>query len=304
MNQKEILKNELVEIGALIKMLRKREKIKQTELFEGLCTKEVFERIETGKDFTNELLLERLFSRLHMQYRLLELTLSDDDFARKELRSKIELCVEKQQAERAEELLRQYAAMKKCGKLEEQYILWMRARMLENGKRQEAGEMYRQAFMMTGENVERRLLSVEELEMYHGYRRCLKPLAKAEQEDWLFWMENELFQRQIYPSSYFIIQREEAEKRYAASQWEAALEICRKCIEVLNSRNKSYFLTEFLFLQAKCRERLKAESKEETYEEFRMVYYTSIAFGEEIFAEKVAVYCEEELGWHITDVVK
>lgn len=304
MNQNTLVQNDLVEVGTLIRMLRKRKKIKQTELFHGLCTKEVFEHIESGKGFTDELLIERLLSRLHVQYHLLELTLSDEAFERKELRAAIELCVEKQDTEQAKQLLQAYERMNHNGNLELQYFLWVKARLLENDNRKEAGALYQKAFLLTGANVERRMLSSEEVEMYLGYRRCLEPLSEKEQTEILQWIEKELFQRQIYPKSYFLIQRDIAEKYYHAEQWQAAWDICEVCISVLNSKNKTCCLTEFLFLRARCREKLLAGDREEQQEEFRMVYYTCLAFGMVADAEKVLDYCREEPGWDIINAAQ
>ena len=44
LNQRDILKTESVEIGALISMLRKQKKIKQKDLFEGLFVGSGFDR--------------------------------------------------------------------------------------------------------------------------------------------------------------------------------------------------------------------------------------------------------------------
>ena len=304
MNQNTLVQKDLVEVGTLIRMLRKRKKIKQTELFHGLCTKEVFERIEKGKGFTNELLIERLFSRLHMQSKLLDLTLSDIDFERKELRAQIELCVEKNQVTLIEELLYRYEMLEKQGKLDKQYILWTRARVKEFFNYLEAGKLYKQAFLMTGENVKRGLLSEEELDMYLGYRRCLKPLTREEQNNLLCWIEEEFFKYQVFPRSYFITKLAEAENNYIAGRIELAAEICTKCIEILNNKNMTSCLVEFLFLMAKCRKSLLEKDENVIYESFREVFYTCLAFGEDAMAEKVAVYCKEEMGWHIIDVVK
>ena len=297
MNQNDMIKNDRVEIGALIRTLRKKKKIKQTELFQGLCTKEVFERIEKGRGFKDELLVERLLSRLHMQYRLLEVTLSDEDFVRKELRARIELYAEYKDIDNAKKFLQQYESSQMQGKLDRQYVLWMRARMLEMKNREEAGRMYQQAFLMTGEGVARRLLSGEELDMYLGYCRCSNTLTGKEQKELLFWMEKELLQRQIYPYGYFATQYAEAEKLFFEGAGEQALQICNQCIDLLNSKNKSSMFTEFLFLQAKCIAKLNGEKKQEYREAFYMVFYTCLGLGEESMAGKVVTYCKEEFGW-------
>lgn len=299
-----MIENDRVEIGALIRMLRKKKRIKKTELFEGLCSKEVFERIENGKGFTDELLVERLLSRLHIQYRLLEVTLSDEEFERKELRAKIELYVEHRKAEAAEKLLEQYESLNIQRELEQQYILWMRAKLLERANPKMAGEMYRQAFYMTGKGVVLRLLSMEELDMYLGYCRCSKPLSEKEQKELLSWMEKELLQRQIYSYGYFAMRLAKAKEFFLEDDAEHALQICTQCIEILNSKNKSSLFTEFLFLKAKCNAKLYRKNKEECRVDFYMVYYTCLGCGEENMAENVAVYCKEEFGWHITDAVK
>lgn len=304
MNRNEIIKSELVEVGALLHALRKKKKIKQTELFSGLCTKEVFERIEKGKGMPNELLVERLFSRLHFQYRLLERTLSDQDFFKKELRFSLERYMELEQWSEAEKLLQQYEQNIEKNVLERQYVFWKRGQMLESAQPEQAGKWYRDAFLLTMEEPEYKVLSEEELDMYLGYRRCLQPMQRQEMEEMLHWIEKVMFSGQIYPNCYFKTGYQLAETLFLEGKYEEAEKRCESCLCALNKGSKEFLMTELLFLKAKCAAKSDIKCKEDIFQEFMISYYVGKAIGEEKLAEIVEKYCEEELGWRIINAVK
>ncbi|MBP3595137.1 MAG: hypothetical protein J6J44_11450 [Lachnospiraceae bacterium] len=304
MSRNEIIKSELVEVGALLRALRKKKKIKQTELFSGLCTKEVFARIEKGKGMPNELLVERLFSRVHFQYRLLERTLSDQDFFRKELRFSLERCIELQQWDEAELLLLQYEQNVEMDVLERQYVFWKRGQLLESAQTEQAGKWYREAFLLTMEEPENKVISEEELDMYLGYRRCLQPMQRQEMEEMLQWIEKFMFSGQIYPNCYFKTGYQLAETLFFEGKYTEAEKRCESCLCALNKGSKEFLMTAFLFLKAKCAAKSDTKCKEEIYRDFLTSYYVGKAIGEEKLAETVEKYCEEELGWRIINAVK
>lgn len=304
MNRNEIIKSELVEVGALLRALRKKKKIKQTELFSGLCTKEVFERIEKGKGMPNELLVERLFSRLHFQYRLLERTLSDQDFFKKELRFSLERCMEQKQWDKAEILLQQYEQKVDKDILDKQYVFWKRGQLLESAQTDQAGKWYRDALLLTMEEPENKVISEEELDMYLGYRRCLQPMQRQEIEETLHWIEKVMFSGQIYPNCYFKTGYQLAETLFSEGKYKEAEKWCESCLCALNKGSKEFLLTAFLFLKAKCAAKSDTKSKEEIFQEFLICYYVGKAIGEQKLAGTVEKYCEEELGWRIINAVK
>lgn len=89
--QNDTIGLEGMEISELIRELRIEKKINQDALYGGLCKRKVYFQLENGDVIMDELLSERLFSRVHVQYRLLDIMLSDENFWQKECRYEINL---------------------------------------------------------------------------------------------------------------------------------------------------------------------------------------------------------------------
>ena len=82
---------EKMEISDLIREIRIEKKIKQNILYDGLCGQKKYFQLENGDAILDELLSEYLFSRLHVQYHLVDIMLNEDNFRQKECRYEINL---------------------------------------------------------------------------------------------------------------------------------------------------------------------------------------------------------------------
>ena len=123
------------EMCELIRNFRYEQGISQQELYQGLCSKKEYFQMENGNSEIDELLFEQLLSRLHVQYRLFDIMLDDDHFDRMECRHNIKLCLQKEQWEKAEQLLREYVSMAPNSNLHQQYVQAKRAElMFQNGQ--------------------------------------------------------------------------------------------------------------------------------------------------------------------------
>ena len=305
----ETLGLERMEVSELIRELRIEKGVCQEILYQGLCTRKKYFQLENGEVVMDELLSERLFSRLHVQYKLIDIMLDDDNFWQKECRHEISIQMQKMAWEKTEGLLKEYEDRAAKTELHTQYVLAKRAELGLKSGRDKCGPLFLEALELTMpvQELECRLqgngvISENELLWYFYYRICDKPFSMDEYAFFLERMEELLLYAQIYGEVYF-----EAAYCYACfltemEQYVVCRKICQKAILWLKRGVKNYHLPEFHFLDAMAGMKLKHESEEERklFQQCKMAYYVSMSFDEKNVAEKIKKQCKENYGWHIT----
>lgn len=306
----ETLGLEGMEVSELIRELRLEKKISQNVLYEGLCKRKVYFQLENGEVIMDELLSERLFSRLHVQYRLVDIMLNDDSFWQKECRNEINLQIRKRCWEKAEELLKEYEVKAPQTNLHKQYVLAKRAEILLGIGQKKAGELFREALELTMSvsELEKRMndsgvIAEDELWMYFCYRILEKSFSVEEYTIFLEQVEEWFLSVQIYAEVYFGAAYHCARALWEAERYVLCREICQKAISWLRRGVKKVHLSEFYFLDAMAGMKLKhaPEEEKELFQQCKMAYFVSLSFGENEISEKIKEQCEEEFGWHITD---
>lgn len=301
---------ENLEIGELIRELRIERKVKQNVLFDGLCARKTYFQLENGEVVMDELLSERLFSRLHVQYRLLDVMLNDNQFWQKECRHEIGVQICKRCWEKAESLLNEYEEWAPKEKLHMQYILGKRAEIFLKTGQGKTGEKFREALEVTMpvEEFEKRLngngvIAEEELWLYFCYRTCDNPFTEKEYTLFLERVEEWFLSAQIYAEVYFEASYQFVCELWSTEQYTLCREVCEKAITWLKRGVKSFHLAEFHALDAMAGMKLKHEPEEERnlFQQCKMAYYVGVSFGEKEMAEQIKVQCEEVFGWHITE---
>ena len=305
----EIASRENIELGKVIRELRKEAKIRQKDLYEGLCTKEVYMRLENGDGAAEELLEERVLSRLHVQYRLFDVIVSDEDFWRKECRFHIDRLIRIGAFEEARVKLDDYRRrVQKEQPLQRQYLLWKEAQILEQSEPEHAGLLYQEALELTMDvfTLELRLrttevISEEELSMYLGYRRCIAPFSIREYQQVIQKIEKNMLTEQIYHTCYFEAAFSYAQLLYEQEDYGSCIALCEKLLLQLSNDGKYFYLPPLHCLRAKAWMKLAGSQEEhaDIKKELRMEYYVALAFEEKAMAEEIAAFCEEEYGWHI-----
>ena len=305
----ETLGLEKIEISTLIRELRKEKNIKQQVLYEGLCGQKKYFQLENGDVVLDELLSEYLFSRLHVQYHLVDIMLNDDNFWQKECRYEINLLLRKKCWEQAEHLLKEYETRAPGENIHRQYVLARRAEICYQTKGKQSGKLFYEALKLTMSvpELEERLetsgvVAAEELWLYLRYRTCESPFSFEEYALFLERLEQWFLDAQIHVEAYF-----EAAYQYALEAWKEewyaqCRTVCERAIYWMKRGRKDFHLAEFYFMDAVAGMKLKhrEEEEKELYQQCQMAYYLSESFGERKVAEKIATYCEEEFGWHIT----
>lgn len=305
----ETLGLEKMEISDLIRELRIEKKVRQEELYAGLCGQKKFFQLENGDVVMDELLSEYLFSRLQVQYHLVEVLLDHKEFEQKELRYEIDLQIRKGCRSEAEQLLAEYEAKAPKARIHKQYVRARRAEIYFQTGAEDSGKLFLEALELTmsPEELENRLhlsgiIAAEELWLYFRYRSCEKPFSPEEYAMFLERVEAWFLMAQIHVPVYF-----EAAYQYALEMWRAeryvlCREVCKKAIAWIKQGRKGLHLAEFYFLDAIAGMKLRhvGEEEKEFCGQCKMAYYISESFGEREVAEKIATYCKEKFGWHIT----
>lgn len=296
----------------LIREFRYEQGVSQQELYQGLCGKKEYFQLESGDSEIDELLFERLLSRLHVQSRLFDIMLDDDQFDRMECRHKIKLCLQKEQWEQAEKRLEEYEEMMPNNNLHRQYVLGKRAELLlQTGKG--FGQKFKDALELTMpvKELEKRLqgsgvISQDELWMYFRYRSCEKEFTVDEYRIFIETIERYFLEHQIYPEVYFEAAYQLALKLHGMQKYVQCREVCGKTMKELKQGKKFFCLPQVVFLDAVTGMRLRhdAEQERELFQQCKQAYYISLSFRKSKMAKKMLTYCEEEFGWHIIEQVR
>lgn len=308
------MKNETIglqgmELSEVIRELRIEQKVAQAELYVGLCSKKAYLHLESGAGVLDELLSERLMSRLHIQYKLFEIMLGDEDFWQKECRRRINRLMQQKKWEEAGLLLEEYKERALVNELHKQYVRSRQAQLLKNTDRDKAGELFREALelTMTIPELEKRrkgsgVVSEEEMWMYLEYRDCRQPLSMEEYPVLLKEMERMFLENQIYAECYFETAFQYARKLLEQEFYVQCYNVCEKTIQILKDNIKRFHLAEFYFMEAAAKMRLRHtnEEEQELFQQCKMAYYVSLSFLDEETAKKIERYSREEYGWHIT----
>jgi len=304
----ETLGLEGMEISELIREMRIERGVRQEVLYQGLCERKVYFKLENGEVIMDELLAEKLFSRLHVQHRLIDIMLSDNDFWQKECRYEIDLEIKKQNWEKAEELLDEYEERTKEMLLHRQYVMEKRAEIFYQKGQKNCGKMFCEALELTMPlfELENRLsgsgaISEDELWSYMRYRNCVRNFKDTEYKLFLEKLEKCFLSAQIYAEVYFEVAFQYAQELYRTEQYSLCRNVCEKAIEWLKRGIKYFHLAEFYFYDAAAGMKIKHEDAEEKqlFQQCKMAYYVSLSFGEEQTAEMIKERCREEFRWHI-----
>lgn len=299
-----------MEVSELIRELRIEKGVRQEILYQGLCTRKKYFQLENGEVVMDELLSERLFSRLHVQYKLIDIMLDDENFWQKECRHEISVQMHKKVWEKAERLLKEYEDKAPKTELHTQYVLAKRAELRLKTGEDKCGEKFREALELTMSipELENRLkengiIAEDELLLYFFYRTCDNPFSMEEYAPFLEQIEEMFLSVQIYAEVYFEVAYQCACALWESEQYVNCREVCKKAIAWLKRGVKSFHLSEFYFLDAIAGMKLEHESDEEQelFQQCKMAYYVSMSFGEKDVSEQIKMYCKENYGWHITD---
>lgn len=306
-------------IGSAIQYFRETYQISQSKLCRGLCSVATFSRIEAGERDVDSLLLEALLERLGKTPNQFEIILSDVDYILYQNREEVKRQINNKNSETAQGLLIEYeksAASK--GSVHMQFIMNYRALLNElfGGTVEDTVELLKDAISCTVPDfmtsrikdyylsnselniiidIIKRLISVG---MIEKAKEILDQVLEYLGEHKLMEENNRLYPKVAVIASQLYIQ----EKNY-----QRALEMCNKGLEMNKGSRKMDFLGELFLIKAQAIEQiLKANNEwisghQECLQLYLQAYYIFDFCEEHFTALKIKKHLEEEYQWEGID---
>lgn len=305
-------------IGSSIRYLREKRGVRQSALYEGLCSQASFSRIELGEKEMDQLLLYALLSRLGISVNKYTLILNKKDIDLMEQRKEIEDALQSQRIEEAKEKLEEYEKNDFTGltkKLHDQYINFIRAKLYDiEGQREKAKEQLEIGIGRTNKCLldfikgksEKETYYISEIELMQVCLYC-EILEKEEEKGvreiwkWIYHyiekhIEDTEYKIRFYPVCAYNI----ASSYQKEGDWMECLSYCNRAIEFLKKYKNLIFLKEFLELHQLASKEIGIEPKRENID-----YLSMLNFIEDNILDDHKIELRKRLGvYFIGDVIK
>lgn len=250
-------------VGAMIKTIRKQQKISQAALCQGLCSVQTLSKLERDNCETDALLLDVFLQRLGKSPTKLEFILPWTEYRKIKLRDLIETLIWKKKKAKAEVLLNYYEQQfSSSNSLQQMYCLRTRANLVYQIDRNLslAKELLSQAIQQTlpnfrfQEGIPQRISSMEMENLLLLARIALEEsdetLACPLLQTCLSYIENHVTdeeeQAKIFSKAAWL----QARLLFLQGQEFQALALCETAIEQLRRNNICYFMLPLLQLMA------------------------------------------------------
>lgn len=256
--------------GSFLCEVRMKKRIRLEQLSDGLCSVSMLSRIESGKREPEKLLKDTLLQRLGIIPENYENFLYYDVYKHWKQRQDIIHCILYNQIPKANQLLDHYYKTHDMMELlEEQFYLTMlgQIRSYEGADRRELKEIFQRAATLTipnldKRNLKKRILSVEELNLYLEYLYYCEGEGQIEKYEEVFDYIERIFVKRmqidmfamakIYPKLvyYFLVAMG---KRSVTDRTTAGrmLYLCNSAISVLQKSNRMFYFWELLGMKEK-----------------------------------------------------
>ncbi len=141
-------------IGRTLRLLRKRKKINQNMLCEGICSLAKLSRIENGAENPDKMLLDALLQRLGKSPDKYETLLTEEDYIKMLEMEKIEAAIRVESEEYIKQLLKEYAQHDSRNNLTKQYVKKIEGMLAfyYEGDRDKSLKLFYEALCITGKN--------------------------------------------------------------------------------------------------------------------------------------------------------
>ncbi len=141
-------------IGRTLRLLRKRKKINQNMLCEGICSLAKLSRIENGAENPDKMLLDALLQRLGKPPDKYETLLTEEDYIKMLEMEKIEAAIRVESEEYIKQLLKEYAQHDSRNNLTKQYVKKIEGMLAfyYEGDRDKSLKLFYEALCITGKN--------------------------------------------------------------------------------------------------------------------------------------------------------
>ena len=236
------------------------------QVCEGLCSRSMMLRIESGDRLPEKQMRDRILSRMGVIIEGYEDYLSIDEYEQWELRQKLLGSIERKEFVKAEQYLEKYRIYEKQNVVEEQYCKAMELMLLQlqNAPLAKQQPVIERAVKLTMSHIgnhlsEKVLLSEQELNLLIEYVRLRPYNGKPEEEfrwrcgqykDIMNYIEHSRLdsfcRAKVYPKAVSYLCEKILEKSDRIEDWKEGIEACNQAIELLRDSRRLYYFIELV----------------------------------------------------------
>lgn len=267
----------------ILKTQMKKMGVSTEQLCEGLCSQSMFARICSGERSADKLLRERLMQRLGLSDTRNESFLFRDEYEEWKLRQQILNAINREQFDRAEELLRKYkSSMSMNNNLEQQFCLVMEMQILigQGCGTDQVKETIERALKLTVPHIDTKalqelILSEQEIDLVLDYVHCSHPEYLLQCcHELLEYIKrsiaDEYIQAKIIPKIvYYQCMAGQAKE---APDWNMLLQNCNEAIDCLRDTQRLYYFWELLGEREKIYEHFIKKASTESKKTQKQVF--------------------------------
>ena len=253
------------------------------QVCEGLCSRSMMLRIESGDRLPEKQMRDRILSRMGVIIEGYEDYLSIDEYEQWELRQKLLGSIERKEFVKAEQYLEKYRIYEKQNVVEEQYCKAMELMLLQlqNAPLAKQQPVIERAVKLTMSHIgnhlsEKVLLSEQELNLLIEYVRLRPYNGKPEEEfrwrcgqykDIMNYIEqsrlDSFCRAKVYPKAVSYLCEIILEKSDRIEDWKEGIEACNQAIELLRDSRRLYYFIELVAFLEKLVNKYEAYLDEE-----------------------------------------
>ena len=236
------------------------------QVCEGLCSRSMMLRIESGDRLPEKQMRDRILSRMGVIIEGYEDYLSIDEYEQWELRQKLLGSIERKEFVKAEQYLEKYRIYEKQNVVEEQYCKAMELMLLQlqNAPLAKQQPVIERAVKLTMSHIgnhlsEKVLLSEQEVNLLIEYVRLRPYNGKPEEEfrwrcgqykDIMNYIEHSRLdsfcRAKVYPKAVSYLCEKILEKSDRVEDWKEGIEACNQAIELLRDSRRLYYFIELV----------------------------------------------------------
>ena len=236
------------------------------QVCEGLYSRSMMLRIESGDRLPEKQMRDRILSRMGVIIEGYEDYLSIDEYEQWELRQKLLGSIERKEFVKAEQYLEKYRIYEKQNVVEEQYCKAMELMLLQlqNAPLAKQQPVIERAVKLTMSHIgnhlsEKVLLSEQELNLLIEYVRLRPYNGKPEEEfrwrcgqykDIMNYIEHSRLdsfcRAKVYPKAVSYLCEKILEKSDRVEDWKEGIEACNQAIELLRDSRRLYYFIELV----------------------------------------------------------
>ena len=236
------------------------------QLSEGLYTKSAMKRIESGERLPEKLMRDRLMARMGISGENYEDYLQNEEYDRWKLRQEMLNCVQAKDWNVLEAKVKEYEAIEKYSKVEEQFLMVMKLWLYKylNISLEEQRRLVENAILLTIPEItngfpEGMLLADQELDLLVEYVELFKDDGNIiDETEWklgqyksiLSYIDNsqmdDIGKAKIYPKVAVGLCQLILDRAMTIKNVQQGIHICSRTIELLRNTNRLYYFMELL----------------------------------------------------------